>query len=111
MPGKLLADLEKWYVAAEGAACPFCGNKGIEGDGPIEADGPEAWQPVRCLQCEGHWLDGYRLTSVRFTPPLPMERFVPGTDVGEPAPPEWEPIGPLIDGNRQRETVVQPAPF
>ena len=44
-------------------SCPFCGHRAIEAT-KLEAEGPEAWQWVRCPDCETQWHDIFQLVNV-----------------------------------------------
>ena len=49
------------YAILKGQACPFCGSEDdIEGS-DWEALGGGGGQAVACLNCDGEWLDNYKL--------------------------------------------------
>lgn len=50
------------YLKMDGVCCLKCGGR-VEG-GHIEVDCGEAWQEVRCLDCEACWTDVYKLVDV-----------------------------------------------
>ena len=51
------------YVILKGNSCPFCGSEDdIEGS-EWEAFGDGACQKVACLNCDGEWLDDYKLSG------------------------------------------------
>lgn len=53
---------KKQYVKKCGVICPFCQSDQIEGFS-IEVDGPIAWQPIICNDCNSEWDDIYELTG------------------------------------------------
>ena len=42
--------------------CPCCNSDQIEG-GPVQIDGPSAWQSISCNDCGARWADIYTLSS------------------------------------------------
>jgi len=59
-------DAEQFYVLRGGKHCPYCGaeERSLETDGPLQADGPNAGQDVRCNECGGTWQDLFQLTGL-----------------------------------------------
>ena len=55
---------EKKYMEHCGNICPYCSSEDIEDDGPIEADGDNAWIHVDCNKCKSRWRDLYKLIGV-----------------------------------------------
>lgn len=49
------------YADAHGSLCPWCRSGNIEGVKGIEAEGPTAWQRIRCRDCGREWDDSYKL--------------------------------------------------
>lgn len=43
--------------------CPFCKSKNIEAISSMDMDGNEAWQEIKCIDCEIVWEDTYNLVS------------------------------------------------
>lgn len=59
---EVLEEDELAYVKAGGGVCPNCKSENIEGR-HIDADGPQAFQKVGCLDCGTEWKDVYRLAG------------------------------------------------
>lgn len=59
-------DAEKRYVERGGSVCMYCDaeDEDLETDGPIQVDGANAWQDVRCNKCGGTWQDLFKLVGV-----------------------------------------------
>lgn len=69
MTKEITKAMEKEYVDHGGVKCLFCGGEdGVNGveivGGPVEIDGPDAWQDVSCGNCGNSWRDCYKLVSV-----------------------------------------------
>jgi len=52
------------YLLKGGGLCPWCKSNQIEG-GHVVIEGNEAIQIMKCLDCEEHWYDVYKLMEVR----------------------------------------------
>jgi DNA-directed RNA polymerase subunit RPC12/RpoP len=50
------------YVKNEGALCPYCDSKDMEG-GNYEAEGDTITMKVSCNNCGKEWFDIYKLVS------------------------------------------------
>ncbi len=48
------------YAEKRGARCPFCESTELQGES-IEVEDGAAFQRVGCLDCEGSWVDVYKL--------------------------------------------------
>jgi hypothetical protein len=61
---KLTDEQKRAYVQNGGNRCPFCTSYEIEGTGQVQTDAGYAWQPIKCLSCDEHWNDVYKLVDV-----------------------------------------------
>lgn len=51
------------YIEGEGARCPICNSKDLDGEG-YEGEGNVITQPIACLECGSSWQDVYILTDI-----------------------------------------------
>ena len=51
------------YENCQGNICPVCEGSEIESMGGMEVDGGNAWQEVRCNDCDARWQDIYHLVG------------------------------------------------
>lgn len=50
----------KEYANKDGHHCPFCESLDLDGES-IEVDSGAAFQRVSCMECNGSWVDVYKL--------------------------------------------------
>ena len=60
--------IKKRYVMCAGNHCPHCGadTGWLYVAGQLQADGPKAWQKMKCIKCNGVWEDQFRLSMLGF---------------------------------------------
>ena len=54
---------KKAYINAKGLTCLFCGAESVQG-GFVQIEAGKAFQEMSCTECEGAWLDVYKLVEV-----------------------------------------------
>lgn len=63
---KITGPEAKKYVKNGGRYCPKCGSEEIESVPPgiMQVDLDTSWIEVRCISCDTHWEDLYKLAGI-----------------------------------------------
>lgn len=62
---ELVHDEKTLKYLANSTACPWCGAQDIQGDGGVDMEGDEVYNPMSCSVCDAQWNDVHILSGIQ----------------------------------------------